>query len=189
MTRLSFDIETLALDPDDAKGGLHPLTGAIIVYSICDEDGPEAYYDGDEVALLQRATIALLGRPLYTWNGRGFDLPFLWKRAMVLGVRPTWSLPRNPKPWSELCQDTMLLWDSQQRAGGSMDRICRLLGIPGKDGMSGADEWPSVEAGRIDEVAAYCRGDVERTRAMFKRMTFSASNAAELHPADTRAAA
>jgi len=102
----------------------------------------------------------------------GFDLPFIWKRAMVLGVRPTWSLPRNPKPWSELCQDTMLLWDSQQRAGGSMDRICRLLGIPGKEGMSGADVWPAVESGRIDDVAAYCRGDVERTRAMFKRMTF-----------------
>jgi len=103
----------------------------------------------------------------------GFDLPFLWKRAMVLGVKPPTIFPRNPKPWSELVQDTMLLWDGQQRAGGSMDRICRLMGIPGKQGMSGADVWPMVQAGRLDEVVEYCRADVERTRAMYKRMTFA----------------
>jgi len=106
-------------------------------------------------------------------NVIGFDLPFLWKRAMVLGVKPPTLFPRNPKPWSELVQDTMLLWDATERKGASMDRICRLLGIPGKEGMSGADVWPAVQEGRIDDVAAYCRGDVERTRAMFKRMTFA----------------
>lgn len=103
----------------------------------------------------------------------GFDLPFLWKRCMVLGIKPPAFFPRNPKPWSELVQDTMLLWDSQQRAGGSMDRICRLMGIPGKGDISGADVWPLVQAGRIAEVASYCAGDVDRTRAMFKRMTFA----------------
>jgi hypothetical protein len=103
----------------------------------------------------------------------GFDIPFLWKRAMVLGVKPPFNFPRNPKPWSELIEDTMLLWDGQQRAGGSMDRICRLLGIPGKDGMSGADVWPAVQEGRLLDVAAYCKGDVIRTRAMHRRMTFA----------------
>jgi predicted PolB exonuclease-like 3'-5' exonuclease len=103
----------------------------------------------------------------------GFDIPFLWKRAMVLGVKPPFNFPRDPKPWGERICDTMLLWDSQQRQGGSMDRICRLLGIPGKQGMTGADVWPAVQAGRIQDVADYCRGDVERTRAMHRRMTFA----------------
>lgn len=102
----------------------------------------------------------------------GFDLPFLWKRAMVLNVKPPFVFPRNPKPWSELVTDTMLLWDAQQRHGGSMDRICRLLGIEGKGDMDGSKVWPMVQEGRMAEVAAYCRGDVERTRAMHKRMTF-----------------
>lgn len=113
--------------------------------------------------------------PGHTFIGHniiGFDLPFLWKRAMVLDVKPPAFFPRNPKPWSESVTDTMLLWDAQQRAGGSMDRICKLLGIPGKDGMTGADVWPAVRDGRLDKVAAYCIGDVERTRAMHKRMTF-----------------
>jgi 3'-5' exonuclease len=111
-----------------------------------------------------------------TWIGHnhvGFDLPFIWKRAMVLGVKPPFNFPRNPKPWSENVFDTMVQWDSQQRAGGSMDRLCRLLGIPGKGDISGADVWPMVQAGRIEEVAKYCRDDVERTRALHRRMTFA----------------
>jgi len=104
----------------------------------------------------------------------GFDLPFLWKRCMVLGVKPPLWFPRNPSKYSsEMVRDTMNLWDMEQRAGGSMDRICRLLGIPGKGDVSGADVWPMVKAGDVEAVAAYCRGDVERTRAMFKRMTFA----------------
>lgn len=103
----------------------------------------------------------------------GFDIPFLWKRAMVLGVKPPFNFPRNPKPWSELVCDTMLLWDATQRAGGSMDRICRLMGITGKGDFGGTDVWPAVKSGEFDRVADYCRADVERTRAMHKRMTFA----------------
>lgn len=102
----------------------------------------------------------------------GFDLPFLWKRAMVLNVRPPLWFPRNPKPWSDAVCDTMMLWDSTQRAGGSLDRICRLLGIPGKGDMDGGKVWPMVRDGQIDAVAEYCKEDVQRTRELFKRMTF-----------------
>ena len=102
----------------------------------------------------------------------GFDLPFLWKRAMILNVKPPLWFPRSPKPWSDVVADTMLMWDSTQRAGGSMDRLCRLLGIPGKGDMDGSKVWPMVRDGQIDAVADYCRGDVERTRAMYRRMNF-----------------
>ena len=113
-------------------------------------------------------------RPVFIGHNHvGFDIPFVWKRAMVHNVKPPIWFPRNPKPWSDGVVDTMTLWDSQQRAGGSMDRLCRILGIPGKEGMTGADVWPAVQAGRINEVADYCRADVERTRAMYRRMTFA----------------
>lgn len=115
-------------------------------------------------------------RTLVGHNIIGFDLPFLWKRCMVLGIKPPAMFPRSPKPWSELVQDTMLLWDPTQRAGGSMDRLCRLMGIPGKGDFSGADVWPTIRDGGAEglaKVAAYCRDDVERTRAMFRRMTFA----------------
>lgn len=118
----------------------------------------------------------------------GFDLPFLWKRCMVLGIKPPQWFPRNPSKYSsEMVRDTMLLWDQEQRAGVSMDRLCKLLGIPGKGDISGADVWPMVEAGDIEGVAEYCRADVERTRLMFKRMTFADDMTAPKHQSAPRA--
>ncbi len=105
-------------------------------------------------------------------NSNAFDLPFLWKRAMVLGIKPPMWFPRDPKPWGDTTFDTMTAW-AGVRDRISMDRLCRVLGIPGKgDGPSGADVWPMVQAGRVDDVAAYCRADVDRTRAIYRRMTF-----------------
>lgn len=160
--------------------------GHVVCISLAVDDGPAVSYAvspagygtrDDEACVLQDffSHLTDAGRSvLVGHNIIGFDLPFLWKRCMVLGVKPVSWFPRNPSKYSsEMVRDTMNLWDMEQRAGGSMDRICRLMGIPGKGDISGADVWPMVKAGDIESVAAYCRGDVERTRAMFKRMTFA----------------
>ena len=105
-------------------------------------------------------------------NVIGFDFRFLWQRAMVLGVKPPFFFPREPKPWSEQVFDTMTSWaGSKDRI--SMDRLCRIFGIPGKGNMDGSKVWQLVQAGKIADVAEYCRGDVERTRALYRRMTFA----------------
>lgn len=161
-------------------------SGHVVCISLAVDDGPAVSYqvpaDGygnrnHEADLLDGFFCELndIGRSVIVGhNIIGFDLPFLWKRCMVLGIKPPSWFPRNPSKYSsEMVRDTMLLWDQETRAGGSMDRICRLMGIPGKGDVSGADVWPMVKAGDIAAVAEYCRGDVERTRAMFKRMTFA----------------
>ena len=105
-------------------------------------------------------------------NVISFDLPFLWKRAMVHGLRPPLWLPRNPKPWSESLFDTMTQW-AGDRDRISLDKLCRVLGLEGKgDGPTGADVWPMAQAGRLDEIAKYCAQDVERARAIYRRMNF-----------------
>ena len=104
-------------------------------------------------------------------NSNAFDIPFIWKRATVLGIRPPLWFPRDPKPWGDSTFDTMTAW-SGHKDRISMDRLCRVLGIPGKGGISGADVWPMVQAGRIKEVADYCADDVQRTRAIWRRMNF-----------------
>lgn len=140
------------------------------VYSVTDlsRDAERKLIEDFFCAVTDAGQVQFIGH-----NVIGFDFPFLWKRAMVLGVKPPWSFPRNPKPWGETVVDTMLLWDATQRVGGSMDRICRLMGLPGKGDMDGSKVWPMVQAGRIADVAAYCAGDVERTRAMYRRMMFA----------------
>jgi len=103
-------------------------------------------------------------------NITGFDIGFLRKRAIVLGVKlPTnASLPRDPKPWDKNVHDTMSMW-----AGGgnriSMDDLCSILGIKGKDGFDGsmvAEAWAN---GEHDTIAEYCKDDVWRTREIHKR--------------------
>jgi predicted PolB exonuclease-like 3'-5' exonuclease len=105
-------------------------------------------------------------------NVISFDLAFIWKRAMVHGLRPPGWFPRNPKPWSDSVFDTMTQW-AGDRERISLDRLCKVLGIEGKgDGPTGADVWPMAQEGRFDEIAEYCRQDVERTRAIYRKMNF-----------------
>lgn len=103
-------------------------------------------------------------------NITGFDIGFLRKRAIVLGIKmpSPQSLPRDPKPWDKNVHDTMSMW-----AGGagkiSMDNLCSILGVKGKDGFDGsqvADAWAD---GEHDKIAEYCRDDVWRTREIHRR--------------------
>lgn len=100
-----------------------------------------------------------------------FDLPFMWKRFIVHGIKPPMWFPRNPKPWSDGVFDTMAQWDSKTNI--SMDRLAKCLGLPGKSG-SGADVWPMAQEGRFSEIADYCKTDVCINRMIFERMTFMA---------------
>jgi len=103
-------------------------------------------------------------------NITGFDIAFLRKRAVVLGITlpPNACLPRDPKPWDKNVHDTMSMW-----AGGtgrvSMNDLCDILGIEGKDGFDGsmvAEAWAN---GDHDTIAEYCKDDVWRTREIHKR--------------------
>lgn len=100
-----------------------------------------------------------------------FDRHFLRQRAVIHGVRlPHW-LVEPIKPWEAQGCDTMLMWSGRPHSYIGLDDLCRALNLPGKDdGIDGSKVWDMVLAGRGEEVAAYCRGDVDRVRACFKRM-------------------
>lgn len=103
-------------------------------------------------------------------NIAGFDIGFLRKRAIALGITmPTpQSMPRDPKPWDRTILDTMFAW-----AGGtnriSMNELCDILGIAGKDGFDGSMVAAAWAAGEHDKIAEYCKDDVWRTREIHKR--------------------
>lgn len=103
-------------------------------------------------------------------NITGFDLGFLRKRAIVLGLKmpAKGSFPRDPKPWDRTVLDTMTAW-----AGGtgriSMSELCDILGIAGKDGFDGSMVAAAWANGEHDKIAEYCRDDVSRTREIHQR--------------------
>lgn len=57
-------------------------------------------------------------------------------------------------------------------AGGriGLDRLCKALGIPGKDDFYGSMVWDAVQRGEISKVAEYCDDDVRRLRAVHRRI-------------------
>lgn len=102
-------------------------------------------------------------------NVINFDIRFLWQRAIVLGVRmPNW-FPRDPKPWGNDVFDTMTAFAGQRGTIG-LDRLCRALGIPGKDDVDGSMVAQMWADGKHSEIAEYCRADVERTRNVHRKM-------------------
>lgn len=101
----------------------------------------------------------------------GFDLKFLFKRAVILGVKPPFALPhfgRHDQHFYDLQQ----AWEG---FGGraSLDSMCRALCIPGKpDDIDGSKVWQFVEAGEYQKVMDYNKLDVEEARAVYNRLTF-----------------
>lgn len=102
-------------------------------------------------------------------NIAGFDLKIIRQRSIVLGIPLPANLPFFAKPWEFNPYDTMVQWDPRNNI--KLDRLAQAFGIPGKDGMDGSKVYGAWKEGRHQEIAEYCRADVEMTRAVFKRMT------------------
>jgi len=98
-----------------------------------------------------------------------FDIRFLWQRAMVLGVPVNGMLPRNPKPWSDEVNDTMVMW-AGNRDTISLDNLCKALGIQGKSDITGADIAKLWADGEHEKIANYCMDDVRRVRDVHQKM-------------------
>lgn len=117
-------------------------------------------------------------RPVFIGhNVVDFDLRFIFQRAVVLGVKPPAIIPFHAKPWDDVVFDTMTRW-AGIRGKVSLAKLCDALGLAPKgaelgEEIDGSMVWDMVKAGRIEDVAKYCAGDIERTRAIHKRLTFA----------------
>lgn len=103
----------------------------------------------------------------------GWDVRFLYQRYICLDI-PVPAVIRRAvaaKPWDdEKVFDTMV-----QFAGVgnriSLDKLCLAMGIPSPKGeMDGSMVWDYFKAGRLEEIATYCAGDVETVRKVHQRM-------------------
>ena len=112
-------------------------------------------------------------------NVLSFDLRFILQRSMLLGIEPPAFIPFDAKPWDERVFDTMTRWSGVGNRV-SLDKLCRVFGIPTKgseigEEIDGSLVWDFVRKGRVADVATYCGGDVERVRMLHRRMTFAQS--------------
>lgn len=104
-----------------------------------------------------------------------WDLRFLLQRCIVNAVKPPHTLmaAMQAKPWGESIRDTMLMWHPDRDRRISLDKLCKVLGVPTSKGdMDGSKVYDAYRAGEFDKIATYCADDVDATRKVFNRLTF-----------------
>ena len=112
-----------------------------------------------------------------TFNGRGFDVPFLYLRSAVLGVpisRKDWLGYRYAtEPHCDLA-DQFTFYGVSGRDGAArkfnLDFYCKAFGIesPKSHGVTGMDVTDLLRDGKFKEIADYCLRDVQATVLLHK---------------------
>ncbi|HLL61212.1 MAG TPA: ribonuclease H-like domain-containing protein [Candidatus Nitrosocosmicus sp.] len=102
-----------------------------------------------------------------------FDLPFMFKRSIVLGIKPSREI-NLARFRSFPIYDTMWEWEKWGRdCKASLDTLAKVLELPtSKDEMDGSMVWPYFQEGKFDEICRYCMKDVELVRKVYYKMNF-----------------
>lgn len=132
----------------------------------------------DEVELLTAFwDVARHYENVVTFNGRGFDVPFLYLRSAQLNVpisRKDWLGYRfATDPHCDLAEQ-LTFYNVSGREGAArkfnLDFYCKAFGIesPKSQGVTGMDVGRLLQEGRYREIAEYCLRDVQATVMLFK---------------------
>jgi hypothetical protein len=108
-------------------------------------------------------------------NIYNFDLPFIYKRSVICGVRPSIEL-NFARYRNQPIYDTMCEWDKWNlRHTISLDRLARVLGLesPKTDECDGSRIAELFARGEHKTIRDYCLKDVITTRRIYRRMTFA----------------
>jgi uncharacterized protein YprB with RNaseH-like and TPR domain len=171
-----LDIETVTLDPVNAKGALDALTGRIVCAGLLFDDGKtlveQALLEEDEPNLLVKIwgslkpTDAIVGH-----NVLEFDMPFIRQRSWIQNIRPSRPIDLR-KFYTVDVVDTMQLWTNWGfKKGVSLDDLAQALGVGQKTGH-GTDVAHWWAARDFQSIKTYCMEDVRLTHRIYQRLTY-----------------
>lgn len=111
-----------------------------------------------------------------TFNGRNFDIPFMYLRSALLQVpisRKDWLGYRfSHAPHCDLADQLSFYGSGREGATRrfNLDFYCKAFGItsPKEGGVTGVDVGQLIQAGRYREVAEYCLRDVHATALLYQ---------------------
>jgi predicted PolB exonuclease-like 3'-5' exonuclease len=167
-----------------SKCGLSPMTGRVICCGAFSTDTagaiilPEAT-DAAERELIQ-SVFKIMANPevrLVTFNGNSFDLPFIYRRAMILGVAPKHFGAPPLTAWTKRYDndkhiDMMTVWAGTNKladADNLADVAAALLGeTRAAEEYEKFPELMQTQEGR-DHIAAACLHHTELTYRIFER--------------------
>ena len=169
-----------AIEAEYRKGSLDGAKGQICSIAYAVEDGPVMSLStdsGDDSLIIKRFFSSLpdylKDRPPFFIGHyiAGFDLKFIFHRAVILGIQPPFELPFYGRHGQHF-YDNMQAWCGfKDRI--SQDNLCKALGIEGKPSdINGGNVWDHYKAGDIHRIEEYNRLDVEQARKIYNRLNF-----------------
>ena len=189
---LAKHAERKDMEPD-AVMGLSPYFGKVVSLAIGDGEAapgeenihvlavpPEGHdtagappwlrYMGEAELLRSFWALASRAQTVVSFNGKGFDVPFVVARSMVHGIAARVDLLSQ----KFALQPHLDLWDVLGRGGAGpskLEVICWALGIESpKDAMDGSMVAPAYARGEIESIASYNAADVRATAAVFRHL-------------------
>jgi len=108
--------------------------------------------------------------PYFIAHNAAFDLPFLWRRMVVLGYKPPFKFPNPSSREGKDFGCTMVQWAGWGKTV-SLKNLAEGLGIPSpKDDIDGSQVYGAWKAGEYDRIAAYNLRDTATTMRIWDRM-------------------
>lgn len=170
-----------------SKMALDPMTGRVCACALVGVDGADDFSsvavatgtdDECELALLAMIFTAL-GRKdarIVTYNGMGFDIPFLYKRAMILGLQlgeygaPPMTAWTKRYSTDRHC-DLMKVWTGWDNKYEKLDNVANMVLRERKTeiDVTTFPELMTTEEGR-NKIGEYCLKDTELTWRLWKKM-------------------
>ncbi len=172
--------------------GFSPLTGEIVVIGMLNPDTnqgvvyyqspelfPETFMENGieftsdtEAGILKKFWEAVKHYDkIITFNGRGFDAPFIMVRSAVNKIKPTKDLmPNRYSAASHVDLLDQLTFYGSVRRKFSLHMWCKAFGIksPKEEGVTGHEVKDLFESGKYAEIARYCIGDLHATKELFE---------------------
>jgi DNA polymerase elongation subunit (family B) len=179
-------------DKKEIKGSLslYPLTGEIITIGMLDqhkgkgmvffqnksdpalpfEEEGFTYETGTEKEIIQKFWNTISNYDQFvTFNGRGFDCPFILIRSAFHQISPLKELLPNRYGYTHIDLLDQLTFYGAFRRRFSLDMWCRAFNIksPKEGGISGHEVKDLFKADKHIDIARYCAGDVRATAELF----------------------
>lgn len=178
--------------------GLSPTTGQVVVIGILNPDTNKGavfinsdknhnqqieedieIFSGTEKEILEKFwQTANHYNYFISFNGRGFDVPFLMIRSAIYGIKPTKNLMSNRYTSLQKYEAIHIdLFDQLSSYGASRFKFSGLhfytkaFGIksPKEDGVEGSDVSQFFKDGKILEIALYNIRDIKATSELYKK--------------------
>src|SRR3989339_661179 len=148
------------------KTALSPLTGKVVSigYLTLKENKGLVQTVSDKIREVVSKTSQVI-----TFNGRGFDIPFILLRSAINKIKPSKNLMGNRYKNFPHCDllDQMSLYGALFYPK-TLHFYTRAFGIKSpKDGMKGVQVTEYYNAGKHQEIAEYCMKDVVATGELY----------------------